>query len=227
MNLPNIGPLLLRALVNQDMYLAGGILLIYSLPDHRRHAAVGHPARADRSAHPGGEDRMIALSTTASRRRPRTAFVASNWKLVWWRFRTPSPGDGERGAADLLYIGRPGARISSRPRTPSAPTRGRPSSRCRRCICSTTARSSPWVPAIVGKRNPDDLAHGMDDRSARRRCRSRFFAHGLQLEGLRPVRDQPAPDRPRRSRPAHLPAGLRSARAAISGRASCTARRPR
>jgi peptide/nickel transport system permease protein len=30
MNLPNIGPLLLRSLVNQDMYLAGAILLIYS-----------------------------------------------------------------------------------------------------------------------------------------------------------------------------------------------------
>ena len=30
MNLPTIGPLLLRALINQDMYLAGGILLIYS-----------------------------------------------------------------------------------------------------------------------------------------------------------------------------------------------------
>jgi len=30
MNLPNIGPLLLRALVNRDMYLAGAILLIYS-----------------------------------------------------------------------------------------------------------------------------------------------------------------------------------------------------
>lgn len=29
MNLPNIGPLLLRSLVNQDMYLAGAILLIY------------------------------------------------------------------------------------------------------------------------------------------------------------------------------------------------------
>lgn len=29
MNLPNIGPVLLRALINQDMYLAGGILLIY------------------------------------------------------------------------------------------------------------------------------------------------------------------------------------------------------
>ncbi|HEY7650143.1 MAG TPA: ABC transporter permease [Methylomirabilota bacterium] len=29
MNLPNIGPLLLRALVNQDMYLAGSILMIY------------------------------------------------------------------------------------------------------------------------------------------------------------------------------------------------------
>jgi len=30
MNLPNIGPLLLRALTVQDMYLAGAILLIYS-----------------------------------------------------------------------------------------------------------------------------------------------------------------------------------------------------
>jgi peptide/nickel transport system permease protein len=29
MNLPNIGPLLLRALINQDMYLAGSILMIY------------------------------------------------------------------------------------------------------------------------------------------------------------------------------------------------------
>ncbi len=31
MNLPNIGPLLLRSLTSQDMYLAGGILLIYCL----------------------------------------------------------------------------------------------------------------------------------------------------------------------------------------------------
>ncbi len=31
MSLPNIGPLLLRALVSQDMYLAGSILLIYCL----------------------------------------------------------------------------------------------------------------------------------------------------------------------------------------------------
>ena len=31
MNLPNIGPLLLRALQQQDMYLAGSILLIYCL----------------------------------------------------------------------------------------------------------------------------------------------------------------------------------------------------
>jgi len=29
MNLPNIGPLLLRALVQQDMYLAGSVLMIY------------------------------------------------------------------------------------------------------------------------------------------------------------------------------------------------------
>lgn len=31
MNLPNVGPLLLRALISQDMYLAGSILLIYCL----------------------------------------------------------------------------------------------------------------------------------------------------------------------------------------------------
>jgi peptide/nickel transport system permease protein len=31
MNLPNIGPLLLRSLTQQDMYLAGSILLIYCL----------------------------------------------------------------------------------------------------------------------------------------------------------------------------------------------------
>jgi peptide/nickel transport system permease protein len=31
MNLQNIGPLLLRALTSQDMYLAGSILLIYCL----------------------------------------------------------------------------------------------------------------------------------------------------------------------------------------------------
>ena len=29
MNIPNVGPLLLRALTSQDMYLAGSILLIY------------------------------------------------------------------------------------------------------------------------------------------------------------------------------------------------------
>jgi peptide/nickel transport system permease protein len=29
MNLPNIGPLLLRSLIQQDMYLAGSIMLIY------------------------------------------------------------------------------------------------------------------------------------------------------------------------------------------------------
>jgi peptide/nickel transport system permease protein len=30
MNLPNIGPLLLRSLISQDMYLAGSLLLIYA-----------------------------------------------------------------------------------------------------------------------------------------------------------------------------------------------------
>ena len=55
MNLPNIGPLLLRALINQDMYLAGGDPADLLVPDHRRHAAVRHRAGDDRSAHPDGD----------------------------------------------------------------------------------------------------------------------------------------------------------------------------
>jgi len=31
MNLPTIGPMLLRALISQDMYLAGTIILIYMI----------------------------------------------------------------------------------------------------------------------------------------------------------------------------------------------------
>ena len=55
MNLPNIGPLLLRALINQDMYLAGGILLIYSFLTIVGTLLSDVAAGADRSAHPGGE----------------------------------------------------------------------------------------------------------------------------------------------------------------------------
>ena len=55
MNLPNIGPLLLRALINQDMYLAGGDPADLLVPDHRRHAAVRHRAGDDGSAHPDGD----------------------------------------------------------------------------------------------------------------------------------------------------------------------------
>ena len=55
MNLPNIGPLLLRALINQDMYLAGGDPADLLVPDHRRHAAVRYRAGDDGPAHPDGD----------------------------------------------------------------------------------------------------------------------------------------------------------------------------
>ena len=72
MNLPNIGPLLLRALINQDMYLAGGILLIYSFLTIVGTLLSDIAAGADRSAHPDGE--LMACRDVAShrRRRPRT-----------------------------------------------------------------------------------------------------------------------------------------------------------
>ena len=84
MNLPNIGPLLLRALVNQDMYLAGGILLIYSfltvvgtLLSDMLLALIDPRIRveADMTAYAAGKEAEDRVA------------VASNWKLVWWRFR--------------------------------------------------------------------------------------------------------------------------------------------
>ena len=176
MNLPNIGPLLLRALVNQDMYLAGGILLIYSLPHHRRHAAVRRPAGADRSAHPGGELEWPTVDRGEpggrGPRRRRLQLAAGVVALP-----PPSPGDGERRAADLPLPDRPGARISSRPRTPSAPTRARPSFRCRWCIFFDDGRLAPWVPAIVGKRNPDTLRMEWTT-DPQKKVPVRFFAPG-------------------------------------------------
>jgi peptide/nickel transport system permease protein len=54
MSLPTIGPLLLRALIGQDMYLAGVIILLFSRPHRDRHARLRHPARRARPAHPHG-----------------------------------------------------------------------------------------------------------------------------------------------------------------------------
>jgi peptide/nickel transport system permease protein len=71
---------------------------------------------------------------------------------------------------------------------------------------------NPWVPAIVGKRNPVTLRMEWTT-DPRRKVRVNFFTRGEPYRVLRPVRDQHSPDRRRRSRPTHFPARLRPPRA--------------
>ena len=67
--------------------------------DRDRHADLGHPARLDRPAHPARGDLMAepelaldrARAPVPGRARPppteQRIFVASQWQLMWWRFR--------------------------------------------------------------------------------------------------------------------------------------------
>ena len=57
LSLPTVGPLLLRALLAQDMFLAGAIVLLLGVHDRDRHLPFRSDADVDRSAHPGGDAR--------------------------------------------------------------------------------------------------------------------------------------------------------------------------
>ena len=136
--------------------------------------------------------------------------VASNWRLVWWRFRRHHLAMASAGAADLPLPRSSWCPISSRPRTPNAPTRARPSFRCRWCICSTTAGSRPGSPPSSASATPRPCAwNGRPIRRRRCRCAS---SRRVQLERVFGLFETnlhlivPAdPDA------AHLPAGLRPA----------------
>ena len=151
--------------------------------------------------------------------------VASNWRLVWWRFRRHHLAMASAGLLIFLYL------IVLVPDFFSTQDPERTDARQAFIPVQTVhlfddGRLSPWVPAIVGKRNPTTLAHGMDDRSAEEGAGALLRA-GLLLSRLRPVRDQPASDRRRPIRRSASSCWAPTGWAAISGRASCTARRPR
>ena len=52
LSLPTTGPMLLRALQSQDMYLAGSFLMFLAAADRDRHAGLRSAAGRARSAHP-------------------------------------------------------------------------------------------------------------------------------------------------------------------------------
>ena len=108
LSLPTTGPMLVRALQTQDMYLAGSFLMLRIVPGRDRRAGVRPPAGLARSAHPAS----AADRRDEPRRRPRRGralrrpgpvrpprrradltpeqerfYTASQWRLMWWRFR--------------------------------------------------------------------------------------------------------------------------------------------
>ena len=99
LGLPTVGPLLLKALIAQDMFLAGTIVLLLGVMTVIGTLDLGHPARLDRSAHPArghvmAEPELVLDPARAPVHGPGAAaapeqriFVASQWQLMWWRFR--------------------------------------------------------------------------------------------------------------------------------------------
>ena len=99
LSLPTVGPLLLKALIAQDMFLAGTIVLmlgvmtvigtlvsdIHSRVDRPAHSAGGHLMAETRlSFDPLTTEAQVASPATTAEER---IFVASQWQLMWWRFR--------------------------------------------------------------------------------------------------------------------------------------------
>src|SRR5262249_33442035 len=58
------------------------------LHDGGRHADLGHPPRLDRPPHPArGHVMALAAEAPAIVVEESRVFVASQWQLMWWRFR--------------------------------------------------------------------------------------------------------------------------------------------
>ena len=150
--------------------------------------------------------------------------VASNWKLVWWRFRKHHLALVSAGILVCLYL------VVLCPEFFS--TQNPEQTDARQAFIPVQTLHlfddgwNPWVPAIAGKRNPVTLRMEWTT-DPQRKVHVHFLPARRTLSGARPVPDQHPSDRRRRSRPAHFPARLRPARAVTSGRASCAARRPR
>ena len=134
LSLPTVGPLLLQALVAQDMFLAGTIVLLLGVTDRRRHVPVRPAPLVDRSPDPDGRQAIAEPPVPQARRagEPVTdpAFagegggavapgldlaigevaeerisVASQWQLMWWRFRRHKLAMVATVIVALFYLG--------------------------------------------------------------------------------------------------------------------------
>src|SRR5262249_34905495 len=122
------------------------------LPHRCRHARLRRAIGAVRSAHPGGEMTDLAAGKEAEDR----VAVASNWQLVWWRFRRHHLAMASAALLIVLYtvVLFPGFFANQDPERTDARQAFIP---VQSVHFFADGKPSPWVPAIVGKRNPTTL----------------------------------------------------------------------
>ena len=134
LNLPTTGPVLLNALMWQDMFLAAGFLMLLSLMtiigmllSDLLLAWLDPRIRYDKL----GEETLMAnevidapeLVPPCRRSRPSTKrlpriVVASQWKLMWWKFRKHRLAMVSLTLSSSPCISSPFRRVSSRRRPP-------------------------------------------------------------------------------------------------------------
>ena len=111
--------------------------------------------------------------------------VASNWKLVWWRFRRHHLAMASAGLLIFLYliVLFPGFFATQDPERTDArqafiPIQG--------VHFFADGQWSPWVPAIVGKRNPTTLRMEWTTDAAKK-VPVRFFTDGRLIGPVDPA----------------------------------------
>ena len=149
--------------------------------------------------------------------------VASNWKLVWWRFRRHRLALFSAGLLVCLYLVVlcPDFFSTQNPEQTDARQAFIPV----QMLHFFDDGGIPWVPAIVGKRNPVTLRMEWTT-DPQRKVHVSFFTRGGRIACLacsRPTSICSAPPIPASASSCWAP----TAWAAISGRASCAARRHR
>src|SRR6476469_4649990 len=102
--------------------------------------------------------------------------VASNWKLVWWRFRRHHLAMASAGLLILLYL------VVLFPSFFSTQDPERTDARqafipVQSIHLFADGRWAPWVPAIVGKRNPTTLRMEWTT-DTKKKVPVRFFTRG-------------------------------------------------
>ena len=150
--------------------------------------------------------------------------VASNWKLVWWRFRRHHLALVSAGLLICMYLVVlcPDFFSTQNPRT----DRRAPGVHPGAGAALLRRRLEPLGSGDRRQAQSGDAAHGMDHRSAAQGARELLHPRRA-LPRARPVRDQHPSARRRRSRASASSCSAPIGSVAISGRASCAARKPR